>query len=734
MDTTMNLTRRSFFKAGAAAGGGLLIGFYLPSLTQTAKAQGGVFAPNIWLRIAPDDSVTIMLTQIEMGQGVMTSVPMLVAEDLDADWSKIGVEWVGADLAYANPGMDGVQMTAASQTTRGYWRMLREAGAAARAMLVTAAAQSWGVAESGCSTEQGEVVHAFSGRRLRYGELVEQASALPVPDEVELRSPNEFRLLGQSLPRLDTASKVDGSAVFGQDVPVPGALTARVVRCPVFGGRVASFNAEDALAVSGVRHVVAIGATRPEGDHFEASTFCEPGVAVVADNFWAASQGVAALEVEWDEGPNAGLSSEEIRRRYAEAAETPGVVARDDGDFDAAMANAATRLEAVYEVPYLNHAPMEPMNCTADVREDGCDVWVSSQSQTSAHLAAVRIAELPESQVIIHPTFVGGGFGRRGEADYVAEAVEISKAVGSPVKVVWTREDDMQHGYFRPVTYVRLWAGLDEDRQPSAWSARMVQQSIFGRFDPSFLDRMGGVDPISIGGLRGLPYAIPNLRAEYINSNPGIPIGFWRSPGGSVNGFVAEGFIDEVAAAAGEDPYEFRRRLLPESSRFRGVLELAAERAGWGEPLPEGRYRGIAAVGTVGSFVAQVAEVSVAPSGDVRVHRVVCAVDCGWSINPDTIAAQMEGGIVYGLSAALNEELTIRDGRVEQSNFHDYPMLRMGEAPEVEVHIMPSTEEPGGIGELSTPAIAPAVANAIFAATGKRLRRLPIRAEDLATA
>jgi len=730
----MNLTRRSFFKAGAAAGGGLLIGFYLPSLTQTAKAQGGVFAPNIWLRIAPDDSVTIMLTQIEMGQGVMTSVPMLVAEDLDADWSKIGVQQVGADLAYANPNMDDAQMTAASQTTRGYWRMLREAGATARAMLVTAAAQTWDVAESDCATDQGEVIHTPSGRRLRYGELVERASVLPVPEAVTLKGPEEFQLLGQSLPRLDTPAKVDGSAVFGLDVPVPYCLTARVVRCPVFGGSVASFNADRALAVAGVRHVVPIGASVPEGDHFEASTFSEPGVAVVADTFWAASQGVAALEVEWDEGPNANLSSADIRQQYAAAAEEPGVIARDEGDFDAAMASAATRLEAVYEVPYLNHAPMEPMSCTADVRENGCDVWVSTQSQTSAHLSAVRISELPESQVRIHPTFVGGGFGRRGEADYVAEAVEISKAVGNPVKVVWTREDDMQHGYFRPVTYVRLWAGLNEDRQPTAFNARMVQQSIFARFDPSALDRMGGVDPISIGGLRGLPYAIPNRRAEYINYDPGIPIGFWRSPGGSVNGFVGEGFIDEVAAAAGEDPYEFRRRLLTESPRHRGVLELAAERAGWGTPLPEGRHRGIAVVGSVGTFVAQVAEVSVAPNGTVQVHRVVCAVDCGWSINTDTIEAQMEGGLVYGLSAALNEELTIRDGRVEQSNFHDYPILRMGEAPEVEVHIVPSTEEPGGVGEASTPALAPAVANAIFAATGTRIRQLPIRTVDLSTA
>lgn len=730
----MNLSRRSFFKAGAAVGGGLLIGFYLPSLRQTARAQSGVFAPNIWLRIAPDDSVTVMVTQIEMGQGVMTAVPMLVAEDLDADWSRIKVEWVGADPAYANPNMRGVQMTAASQTVRGYWRMLREAGATARVMLVAAAAQAWNVAESSCATEAGEVVHAASGRRASYGSLVARASAVPVPEQVELKGPEEFRLLGQSLARLDTPAKVDGSAVFGLDVSVPNALTARVVRCPVFGGRVASVDAEAALAVPGVRHVFPIGTAQPEGDQFMATTYAEPGVAVVADDYWSASRGVDALRIEWDEGANAGLSSAEIRERYIAAAQSAGVTAHEEGDFDAAFGRAATRLEAAYELPYLSHAPMEPMNCTADVREDGCDVWVSTQTQTWSHRAATRITGLDDAQVRVHPTYVGGGFGRRGEADYVAEAVEISKGIGRPVKVVWTREDDMQHDYYRPATYVRFWAGFDADKAPIAWNARLVQQSIFGRFDANVLQNFGGVDHIAVGSLESLPYAIPNWRAEYVYQDPGIPIGFWRSPGGSVGGYILESFIDEVAAAAGEDPYEFRRRLLEEEPRLRGVLDLAAERAGWDQPLPAGRYRGIAAVGSIGTYVAQVAEVSVAGDGAVRVHRVVCAVDCGWVINPNTIAAQMEGGIVYGLNATLNEQITIRDGRVEQSNFHDYPVIRMGDVPEVEVHIVPSTEEPGGIGEASTPAIAPAVVNAIFAATGKRIRRLPIRREDLRAA
>jgi isoquinoline 1-oxidoreductase beta subunit len=430
----------------------------------------------------------------------------------------------------------------------------------------------------------------------------------------------------------------------------------------------------------------------------------------------------------------ANLSSEEIRKRFAEAAEKPGVVAHNEGDFDKAMASAAKRLEAVYELPYLAHATMEPMNCTADVRRDACDVWVSTQSQTSAQIAAIRVSGLPASQVRIHTTYVGGGFGRRGEADYVAEAVEISKAVGRPVQVIWTREDDMQHDFYRPATYVRFWAALDGSGMPIGWKARLVQPSLFARFNPHGLDAFHGVDMISVGGITSVPYSIPNQHGEYIYNDPGIPIGFWRSPEGSVSGFVTESFFDEIAAAAGKDPYEYRRRLLDKAPRIRGVLELAAEKAGWGAPPPKGRFRGISAIDTIGSFNAQVAEVSVSPSGTVRVHRVVCAIDCGWVINPDTIKAQMESGIIYGLTAALHGEITIQNGRVEQGNFNNYPMLLMKDVPEIEVYIVPSTETPGGIGEASTPLIASAVANAIFAATGKRIRRLPIRPELLRTA
>ncbi len=651
-----------------------------------------------------------MQSQIEMGQGVMTSMPMLVAEELDVDWNKVRVEWAPADLAYGNPQMRGAQLTAGSQSTRGYWKILREAGGAARAMLLTAAAATWGVAESSCSTEKGEVIHSASGRRLRYGALVEKASTLPIPKDVTLKGPSDFRLLGQSLARFDVPEKVDGKAAFGMDVKLPSLLVARVLRCPVFGGKVASFDATKAKAIPGVRDVVQIGSaidTSPQP--FWGSTRGPgAGIAVVADNFWAAAKGLKALQVTWDEGPKSELSSDEIRKRFADLAERPGVVARNEGDFDKAMATAAKQLEAAYEVPYLAHATMEPMNCTADVRKDGCDVWVATQSQTSAHNAAIRVSGLPASKVKIHTTFVGGGFGRRGEGDYVAEAVEISKAVGQPVRVVWSREDDMQHDFYRPATYARFWAALDASGSPLALKVRLVQPSLFARFDAQHgLDATHGLDMISIGGVANWAYTIPNLRAEYIYDDPGIPIGFWRSPSGSVSGYMTESFFDELAAAAGKDPYEYRRNLLGKSARVKAVLDLAAQKAGWGTPLPKGRFRGISASDTIGSFVAQVAEISMAPDGKVRVHRVVCAVDCGWIINPDTIKAQIESGIIYGLTAALYGEITIKNGRVAQNNFNDYPVLRMNEAPQIEVYIVPSTEIPGGIGEVATPPSLP---------------------------
>jgi len=578
-------------------------------------------------------------------------------------------------------------------------------------MLITAAAQTWGVADNTCSTEKGEVIHKASGRRLRYGSLIDKAAALPVPKTVSLKSPKEFRLLGRPMPRLDIPEKVNGNAVFGIDVKRPGMLTARVVRCPVFGGKVESFNADKTKAVAGVRHVVKISS----------------GVAVVADNYWAASKGAQALDVKWNEGPLANLSSAEIMKKYAALAEQPGKFARNDGDAPAAIKNNSRSFERVFEVPFLAHACMEPMNCTADVRSDRCDVWVPTQGQTASHQAAVAASGLPPKAVNIYTTYLGGGFGRRGEADFVSDAVETSKAVGKPVKVIWTREDDIQHDFYRPITYVRMWGALDASGKPAAFMQRIVQQSLMkrlGSLPPN------GVDFISVDGSAGLPYDIPNIRVEYTETDPGIPYGFWRSVGASVQGYVVEAFIDELATTAGRDPYQFRRDLLSKAPRHRGVLDLVAEKSGWAKPLPAGHARGIAVMEAFGSVVGQVAEVSVT-NGTVRIHKVWCAVDTGWVINPDTIKAQMEGGTIYGLTAALKGEITIQNGRVMQHHFNDYQMIRHNEAPEVEVHIVPSSEIPGGIGEPSTAIAAGALINAISAATGKRIYKLPVRAEQL---
>ena len=701
--------RRAFLKAATVAGGGLMIGVYLPvrGHAQTA-APGGAFEPNVWIKITPDDNVRIMLTMIEMGQGVMTSMPMLVAEELDFDWSKIKTEWAPADSRYGNPNFGGQQLTAGSNSVRGMWKLMRESGAAARSMLVTAAAQTWSVPESSLTTDKGEVIHQASGRRLTYGALVGRASALPVPAKVVLKEPKDFKVLGKDIPRLDVPAKVNGTAVFGLDVTLPGLLTARVLRSPVFGGKVASFNADKAKAIPGVRSVVQISG----------------GIAVVADNYWAASKGAQAVEVTWDEGALASLNSAAIMRRFVELAQQPGKVARNDGDADGVPA----AFERQYEAPFLAHACMEPMNCTADVKAGSCDVYVPTQGQTASHLAAIAASGLPASQVRIHTTYLGGGFGRRGEADFVTDAVETSKAVGRPVKVVWTREDDIQHDYYRPVSYARMWGAVDAAGQPALFKQRLVQQSLMkriGGLPPN------GVDFISLDGAINLPYSIPNVRLEYIETDPGIPFGFWRSVGASFQGFVVEAFVDELAAMAKQDPYEFRRGLLGKSPRNKAVLELAAEKAGWSTPVAPGRGRGIALMECFGSILAQVSEVSVDRNGAVKVHRIVCSVDCGWAINPDTIKAQMEGGIVYGLTAALKGEITIDKGRVVQRHFGDYQMLRVNEMPAIEVHIVPSTAEPGGIGEPSTALAAGSLVNAIHAATGKRIYALPIRPATL---
>jgi isoquinoline 1-oxidoreductase subunit beta len=710
------LNRRSFLKTGAAGAAGLVIGFYLPGRFEALATpdSAGPFAPNAWIRIGADDFVTLIIDKSEMGQGVVTSLSMLAAEELECDWKKIRTEFAPADKAYINP-IFGLQGTGGSSSIRGSWTPLLKAGASAREMLIEAAARKWGVDKSACRAESGAVVNTATKARLSYGSLAEAAATLPVPKDVPLKEPKQFRIVGKATKRLDTPDKVDGHTQFGIDVRVPGMLHAVVARCPVFGGRVLSFDATKAKAVAGVNNVLQISG----------------GVAVVAGNTWSAMQGRRALEIKWDEGPNAALNSGGISKLFAERAGQPGAVAHKEGDAAAGLAGAAKKIEAVYETPFLAHATMEPMNCTAHVRADGCDVWAPTQFQTFAQNTAAKITGLSPEAVRIHTTYLGGGFGRRSEQDFLADAVEISKAVGAPVQVTWSREDDMQHDFYRPASYSRFTAGLDADGWPVAWTNRIVCPSIFSRVFPNFVKE--GIDSTSVEGAADIPYAIPNILVDYQLTETPVPVGFWRSVGNSQNGFFTESFIDEVAAAGGKDPYELRRRLLQKAPRHLAVLELAAGKAGWGTPLPAGRFRGIAMVGSFGSYVAEVAEVSVNRSaGTVRVHHVVCALDCGRVVNPDTIAGQMEGAIVYGLSAALRDAITIDRGRVQQSNFDDYDLLRINEMPAVEVHIVPSENPPTGVGEPGTPPIAPAVCNAVFAATGKRIRRLPIRAEDLA--
>src|SRR5881296_1003578 len=710
MSASAGITRREFLETTGAAGAGLVIGFHLPA---SGRGRGGAplaaapFAPNAWLRIGADESVLVVVDRSEMGQGVTTSLPMLLAEELDADWSKIRIEFAPADKAYINP-MFGMQGTGGSTSVRAAYTPLRKAGAAAREMLLTAAAETWGVDKSECRAEKGAVIHASSKRRLTYGKLAAKAATVPLPHDVPLKDPKDWKILGTRVQRLDTPPKVDGSAQFGIDVKIPGMLVAVVARSPVFGGKVTSFDAAKAKAVPGVRQVVQISS----------------GVAVVADGYWAAKKGRDALDVTWDEGANAQVSSATISQLFAQRAEQPGAVARHDGAPDAALPTAPTKLDAVYELPFLAHATMEPMNCTAHVRADGVDIWAPTQFQTGAQGLGAGIGGVPPEKVKVHTTYLGGGFGRRFELDFIQEALETSKAVGAPVKVIWSREDDIRQAQYRPACFHRMQAGLDASGQPVAWTHRVVGPSIMARVFPDTVKN--GLDGEAVEGGIEMPYSVPNVRVEYVLTDTGIPVGFWRSVNNSYNGFVVESFIDELAHAAKKDPYEYRRDLLGKAPRHLGALNLAASKAGWGTPLPAGRSRGIAVYKSFDSFVAEVAEVSVGSDGAPRVHRVVCAVDCGPVVNPDIVEAQMQSAIVYGLTAALWGEITIDKGRVQQSNFHDYRMLRLAEMPVVEVHIVPSSDAQGGVGEPGTPPIAPAVCNALFALTGKRIRKLPI--------
>ncbi len=697
------VTRRQFIEA-TAAGSALVVGF---SFSGCARPPSGPpLTLNSWVRIGADDSVLVVVDKSEMGQGVTTAIPQLVAEELEVDWETIQIEFAPVADDYVNA-LFGMQGTGGSTSIRATWVPMRKAGAQAREVLITAAADTWEVPAGECRAESGSVIHEPSGKRLRYGELVATAATLPLPEDPPLKSPDQWKVIGTSVARLDTPPKVDGSAEFGIDVTLDGMLTAVVARCPVFGGTVASFDDTNARAVAGVRDVVQIA----------------NGVAVVADGYWPAKKGRDALEVTWDEGANADVSSEGISRTFAERSRRAGAVGRHDGNPDAALAGAGV-IEAVYETPFLAHATMEPMNATAHVRADGVDIWAPTQFQTGAQQIGAGFGGVAPEQVNVHTTYLGGGFGRRFELDFIQDAVETSKAVGVPVKVVWPREDDTRHDYYRPASLHRFRARLDGQRRPSAWSHRIVAPSIMARVFPDTVQ--DGLDMESMEGGIGMPYAIPNVHVDYLLTDTGIPVGFWRSVNNSFNGFAVESFIDELAHAAGRDPVEYRRELLTNAPRHLEVLNLAAEKAGWDSAPQDGIGRGVAVFKSFESYVAQVADVSVADDGTVRVHRVVCAIDCGPVVNPSIVEAQMESCIVYGLTAALQGEITIDRGRVQQSNFHDYWMLRMADMPRIEVHIVASTEEQGGVGEPGTPPIAPAVCNAIYAATGKRIRKLPI--------
>jgi isoquinoline 1-oxidoreductase beta subunit len=711
MSAIQNISRRDFLKAGALLGGGLVLGVSLPSSAPGKEAPAASL--NAFVRIGTDDAVTIMLNHSEMGQGVYTSLPMLVNEELEADWSKIRVESAPVDAAYNHTAF-GMQMTGGSTSVWSEYDRLRQMGASAREMLIAAAAKQWGVKPSACRAEDGKVIHK-SGKSLSYGKLAKRAAAMPVPKDVKLKDPSKYSTIGSPTRRLDTPQKVNGAAQFGLDVSLPGMLTAVIARPPVFGAKVASVKDGKAKAVAGVKAVAQVPS----------------GVAVIAKDFWSAKKGRDALEIAWDEGPLAALSTAGLRETYADLAKTPGLIAAKEGDAEAAMAKAAKLLSAEYEVPYLAHATMEPMNCTVDLRKNSCEIWTGTQFQTVDRNAAAAIAGLKPEQVQIHTMFLGGGFGRRANpvSDFVSEAVHVARAAKAPVKTVWTREDDTQGGYYRPMWYDRISAGLDEQGGPVAWKHTIVGQSILAGTPFEKMMVKDGIDGTSIEGAADLPYAVPNVLVDLHSPKTGVPVLWWRSVGHSHTAFVVESFLDELAHAAGKDPYEYRKGLLSGHARHFGVLNLAAEKAGWGAPLSEGRARGIAVHSSFGSFIAQVAEVSVDPAGRIRVHKVVCAVDCGKYVNPEIIRAQMESGIVFGLSAALHGAITFRNGRVEQSNFHDYPLLRLTEMPEVEVHIVESSEKSGGIGEPGVPPIAPAVANAVFVLTGKRLRKLPMTAE-----
>jgi isoquinoline 1-oxidoreductase beta subunit len=720
-------SRRKFFKDSAALAGGLVISFYLPgqggrAYAAEARPKPGqpkkqVWPPNAFIHIAPDNSITIVVNKSEMGQGVYTSLPMLIAEELEADWGRISVVSAPVAAVYNHTAF-GMQMTGGSSSVPSSWEQLRRVGASGRLMLISAAAQQWGVPESECHAENSEVIHAASGKRASYGALADAANKLPMPEHVVLKSPKDFRIIGKPMKRLDTPAKTDGTAQFGLDVYLPGMLTVVIARSPVFGGKVKRFDATEARKVAGVQGV------------YQVPT----GIAVAASGYWPAKTARDLLEIDWDEGPGAALTTPKMFAEYLELAKTPGAIARKEGDLAKGMKEAHKTVSAEYQVPYLAHAAMEPLNVVVDLKPDHCTVWTGTQAQTMDRNMAAKIAGLKPEQVEVHTTFLGGGFGRRANprSDFVMEAVQAAVAIKQPIKVVWTREDDTQGGNYRPMWADRIEAGIAKNGKPVVWAHTIVGQSIgAGTAFEGFLVH-NGIDATSVEGAADVPYRIPNLQVDLHTTSNEVPVQWWRSVGHSHTAFVVETMIDELAHLANKDPVAYRMELLPADSRCRGVLKLAAEKAGWGrKKLRAGHAYGAAVHKSFNSYVAEVAEVSM-ESGKIRVHRVVAAVDCGQLINPDGVHQQIESAIVYGLSAALHGEITLNKGRVMQSNFNDYPPLRYSEMPQVEVHFVESQEAPSGIGEPGLPPIAPAVANAVYKLTGKRMRRMPFNPQSFA--
>lgn len=705
--SSSRLSRRQFLVNSAAAGGSLVLGFSLP-VDGSAAAAAETFSPNAFIRVSRDGQVTLIMPYVEMGQGTYTSIPMLIAEELEVELGQIRLEHAPPDeKLYYNP-LLGVQATGNSNAMRGAWKPLREAGAAARLMLIEAAAKRWGVDASSCHATAGKVIHS-SGKTLSYGELVGDAARLTPPKAISLKTPDRFTLIGTSVRRLDLPGKVNGTALFGIDARPSGLKIATLAQSPVPGGRVKRVDDTAAKAIKGVRQIVRL----------------DDAVAVVADHMGAAKKGLDALKIEWDDGPHAALTSEEVYRQLEQALQGRGAVAQDVGDAEKALASAAVRVTASYRLPFLAHATMEPMNCTAHVHDGVCELWLGTQAIARVQAAAAKTAGVPLEKVTVHNHLIGGGFGRRLETDGAVRAVQVAMQVDGPVKLIWTREEDIQHDLYRPSWVDRIEAGLDRDGRPLAWINRFAGSSVVARWlPPGFKD---GIDPDSVDGAIDLSYAIPNVHVEYARVEPpGIQTGFWRSVGPSHNVFVTESFVDELAAAAKRDPLAYRRDLLAHNPKTRAVLDLAAEKSGWGTPLPQRWGRGVSLQNAFGSLLVQVAEVEVARDGSVRVHRVVCAMDCGTVINPDTVEAQIQSGVMFGVTAALYGEITLKNGRVEQGNFDTYQMLRINEAPAIEVHLVSSTEPPGGMGEAGTSGIVPAIANAVFAATGIRLRQLPI--------